>query len=153
MESAPAYFSDGTKTYSLYLTKAYKLMIFMYLAFPVAGIILLLIMAFIGKDFGPIFIIGIWMLFITGFFWYGVLATPHKITMAPDGSITFISVLRRKKVNASEIFSIKPELGYMGMLFVRSSRSKVRLLNQFDEFHEFIAKLKSMNPTVTIRGC
>ena len=57
----------------------------------------------------------------------------------------------RKKYR--EIESIKPYSSQFGFLIVRTSGGKIRLLNQFDGFHDFILKLKTANPAVELRGC
>jgi hypothetical protein len=144
---------DGIETFSLYLTTAYKILIIFYLVGPVIGILSFAVIISHEDPTAPIFLIVVWPMLMVAWFWYFVLSTPYRTVFAPDGDITFISILRRKKGDASEIVSIKPAFNYMGFLFVRSSRGKVRLLNQFDRFHEFISKLKSMNPTLTVRGC
>jgi hypothetical protein len=96
-------------------------------------------------SFGP-FLFMVWI-------WYWIFSTPHRILLSPDGNITFVSTLRKIDMKVSEISSIKPEQANVGFLFVRSSRGKVKLLNQFDQFHDFVANLKSMNPSIAIRGC
>lgn len=150
---APQGDADGTETYSLYLPTGYKLLILAYLAFPLLFVLLLPLLVIGEENAPPVLVIVVGPMLIMAWLWYYVLSTPYRIVFAPDGSITFISFLRKKEVNASEIVSIKPAFNYIGFLFVRSSRGKVRLLNQFDRFHEFIGKLRSMNPTVRIRGC
>jgi hypothetical protein len=82
-----------------------------------------------------------------------VLSLPHKIMFHQDGTIEFISVLRRRSVLARDVVSIKPEGTAYGFLVVRTARSKIRLLAQFDGFHDFLTRLKAINPTVELRGC
>ncbi len=36
---------------------------------------------------------------------------------------------------------------------VKTSMGKFRILNQFDEFHDFLVRLKAANPAVDLRGC
>ena len=75
------------------------------------------------------------------------------ISVSETGEITFISLLRRRSVSGGEIESIKPDRGQFGFLVVRAANRKIRLLNQFDGFHEFIINLKAINPSVELRGC
>jgi hypothetical protein len=69
-----------------------------------------------------------------------------------DGAIDFISMIRKVQMQATEITSIKPANGTFGFLIV-TGKKNVRLLAQFDDFHEFVSKLKQYNPSVIIRGC
>ena len=82
-----------------------------------------------------------------------VLSLPYRITLAGDGTIEFTSVLRRQTVRADEIRSIKPEGSQFGFFMVRTDRRKIRILAQFDGFHDFLARLQAMHPNVELRGC
>jgi hypothetical protein len=142
------------KTYNLYLSLMLKLMIFGMLAlFTIVGLLLLSGVFFSGEGNGPPRFFGIFWLGIVGWNWYWILSLPHKITVSETGEITFISLLRRRSVSGAEIESIKPDRGQFGFLLVRTANHKIRLLNQFDGFHDFIINLKAMNPSVVLRGC
>ena len=65
----------------------------------------------------------------------------------------FVSVLRRLTVRADEIKSIKPEGTQLGFFMVRTERRKIRILGQFDGFHDFLAQLQARHPGVELRGC
>jgi hypothetical protein len=52
-----------------------------------------------------------------------------------------------------EIQSIKPERSQFGFLVIRHTGGKIKILNQFDGFHEFIADVKGNNPLIELRGC
>ena len=67
--------------------------------------------------------------------------------------VEFISLLRRQTVRADEIKSIKPEGSQFGFFMVRTDRSKIRILAQFDGFHDFLARLQALHPNVELRGC
>jgi hypothetical protein len=82
-----------------------------------------------------------------------ICSQPHKIVLDPDGTIAFISILRIRNLSARDILSIKPEGTTYGFLVVRTERSKIRIIAQFDGFHDFLARLKAMNPAVELRGC
>jgi hypothetical protein len=105
------------------------------------------------KGNGPPRFFGLLWLGIVGWNWYWILFFPHKITVSETGEITSLSLLRRRSVSGAEIESIKPDRGQFGFLVVRTANRKIRLLNQFDGFHDFIINLKTMNPSVELRGC
>jgi hypothetical protein len=84
---------------------------------------------------------------------YWVFSIPHSILVTETGAIEFRSLLRRWLVTPMEIESIKPQATHVGFLTVRTVHGKIRLLNQFDDFHEFLSNLKQMNPSVEFRGC
>ncbi len=96
---------------------------------------------------------GVLLLGISGWIWYWILSIPHKIAVYENGQIEFVSFLRSKRIAPLEIELIKPEATQFGFLIVKTSRGKIRLLNQFDGFHDFIAYLKAHNPSVQLRGC
>jgi hypothetical protein len=73
--------------------------------------------------------------------------------VAEDGYIEFICLVRRKSLAARDIRSITPDAGQIGIPAIRTDQGRVRILNQFDGFHEFIAWLKMSNPSVELRGC
>lgn len=96
-----------------------------------------------------------------GLIWFGIviiylfffLSMPHRITLASDGTVEFISLWRRRTVRAEEIKSIRPEGSQFGFFMVRTERGKIRLLAQFDGFHDFLSRLQAMHPGVELRGC
>jgi hypothetical protein len=96
-----------------------------------------------------------------GLIWFAISAIyliyflhlPHRITLAEDGTVEFISLWRRRTVRADEIKSIKPEGTQFGFFMVRTARRKIRILAQFDEFHDFLARLRASHPGVELRGC
>jgi hypothetical protein len=67
--------------------------------------------------------------------------------------VEFISLLRRRTVRAQEIRSIKPAGAHVGFLVARTDRGRIRLLAQFDGFHDFLSRLKAMHPGLELRGC
>ena len=50
------------------------------------------------------------------------LSLPHRITFAEDGTVEFISLLRRRTVRAEEINSIKPVGSQFGFFMVRTGQ-------------------------------
>jgi len=92
-------------------------------------------------------LIGVW-----NFFW--LFSYPHRIIVSETGEITFKSVLRQKKTSIAEIKSIKPDPKYMAcFLEIKTKNGKIKILHQFDDFHEFILHLKEKNPSIELRGC
>ena len=142
------------KTYKLYLSPMLKLMIFGMLGlFTIVGLLLVSGVFLSSEGNGPPRLFGILWFGMVGWNWYWILSFPHKITISETGEITFVSLLRRRSVSGAEIESIKPDRGQFGFLVVRTANCKIRLLNQFDGFHDFIINLKTMNPSVELRGC
>ena len=81
------------------------------------------------------------------------LHAPRHIELEEDGRITFVGLLGRTVVHASDIQSIAPAGNRLGVLIIRHSQGKVTLLNQFDRFHEFLTELERLNPGIDFRGC
>lgn len=141
------------RTYKLYLSFMLPLMIFGILGlFTIMGL-LLVSGVLISEGNGPPRLFGVFWLGMVGWNWYWILSLPHKINFSDRGEITFVSLLRRRTVSGTEIESIKPYQGQFGFLLVRTAHCKIRLLNQFDGFHDFIVNLKAINPSVELRGC
>ncbi len=142
------------RTYRLYLSLYLKVMIFGALGlFTVGGLLVTSGVFLPSESNGPPRLVGIFLLGISGWFWYWVLSIPRRIVVSESGQIEFVSLLRRRRTVPLEIESITPEPTQFGFLVVKTSRGKIRILNQFDEFHEFLADLKARNPSVTLRGC
>jgi hypothetical protein len=115
--------------------------------------IFMLIFPFTFKDHSgpPAFLGFLWIIILTwNLFW--ILRIPHKIILYKDGLVEFISVLRKVKVQARDIKSIKPEGPTYGFLVV-TAQKKIRILAQFDDFHDFLSKIKILNPLVVLHGC
>ncbi len=140
----------NTKIYHLYLSSAMKIMIFGMLSiFLIVGV--LIVSGILGNE--PPKLVGLLLLGIAGWNWYWVLSFPHKIFVSDSGKIEFISVMRKKQLTSQQIKSIKPALTQIGFLVIRTSLGKIRIVNQFDGFHEFIFNLKNSNPSIEIHGC
>jgi hypothetical protein len=143
------------KTYNLYIQRSLKILIIIVLVVLLA--VALLLISGVLKDKrgqGPPWFMGVFFLAVAGFnAYFYVLRIPHRIEVTGDGQIEFISMVRRKRVAAREIRSIRPAGGQLGFLVVRTDQGKIHILNQFDGFHEFLAWLKTNNPSVELRGC
>ena len=85
--------------------------------------------------------------------WYQVSSTTHTINIRTDQGIEFISLLRTRTIQPSQIKSIKPAGGQFGWLCVRHSNGKIALIQQFTGFHQFLSELREVNPQVELVGC
>jgi hypothetical protein len=143
------------RTYNLYIQRSLKIMIVVMLV--VLVLVALLLLSGVLKDKrgeGPPWFMGVFFLAVVGFSgYYWVLRIPHRIRVADDGHIEFISLVRRKRLAARDIRSITPDAGQIGFLTIRTDQGKIRILNQFDGFHELLVWLKMINPSVELRGC
>jgi len=141
------------KIYNLYLSPSLKIMLILMLAIFVGLSIFMLIFPFTFKNQSgpPAFLGFFWVVVVAwNLFWF--FRIPHKIILYKDGYVEFVSVLRKVKVQASEIKSIKPEGPTYGFLVVKAQK-KIRILSQFDDFHDLISKLRIQNPSIVLRGC
>jgi len=81
------------------------------------------------------------------------LTFPSRISLSPDGRIEFANALGRKVIYAGDVQSIRPEGMTPGIFVVRANRKEIALSAQFDGFHDFLARLKAMNPNIELKGC
>ncbi len=136
--------------YKLYVQPGMKLMLVLIVAvFGGAGGAVML--AHGPKPPSPIF--GVILLAMVALYLLWILALPNRITLSQDGAIEFISVLQRRAVRAQEIVCIRPSNSRLGFFVVSTANAKIRILAQFDGFHEFLTRLQAMNPTVELKGC
>jgi hypothetical protein len=143
------------KVYKLYVAK--PLLIFYLLmlsAFVIVGVVGIIVGALgkLGSDGPPVWI----FVFILGFGFFSAcmwLRFPFEIKIRDDSMIEFRSIFRRVVVSANEIKAVRAKRYALGFVDVLHERGKVHLLNQIDGFHDFLATLKSLNPTVKIQGC
>jgi len=141
------------KSYHLYIQRYLKILILGILAlFTIIGILMITGLFQSSKGEGPPRIIGVFWLGMVGWYIYWVFSLPHTITVSASGQVQFIGVLRKRQTSLREIQSIKPNSQF-GFLVVKTTGGKFRLFNQFDEFHDFIMRLKASNPAVELRGC
>ena len=145
---------EGSRVYRLYFQTTLKVMlVVMAVVFVAAAVALSCFALFFPKHNAPplpvaLLFVGV---LVVNAVW--MLSIPHRMILHQDGTIEFISVLRQRVVRAAEIDSIKPEGTTYGFVILRAGRAKVRLLTQFDGFHDFLARLKAMNPGIELRGC
>jgi len=85
--------------------------------------------------------------------WIWVLTIPYRIRVDDLGVIELKSIVRTRTLNPADIISIQPDIAQLGFLILKHRGGKIRLIHQFDGFHEFLNHLKSVNPSITLRGC
>jgi hypothetical protein len=138
------------KTYRLYLPGPFKIMVPAILGlFTLLGVAMVFGL-FPDAQARPF---GFLWLAVVGTFWYKVLTIPYQIDVVADGRATFVSLVRRVQVSPREIQSIKPQGNQLGFFVLKHSGGRLRLIGQFDGFHEFLSALKAANPGIELRGC
>ena len=143
------------KLYKLYLAK--PLLVFylvMLAAWVFAGLVGIIVGAAgkFGPNGPPTWAFVIWScgaLFVA----YMWLRIPFEIEIHDDNMIEFRSVFRRTIIAPLEIKSVRARPYALGFVDVVHQKGRVHLLSQMDGFHDFIATIKLLNPTVKIEGC
>ncbi len=145
---------EEPSVYKLYLQPGMKLvLVAVFIAMAGIGVAVVIVPAYLHAPKAPPRLVGLMPLAIIVIYLLWCLNLPYRITLAGDGTVEFISLLRRRAVRADEIRSIKPEGGQLGFFVVRTDRTKIRLLAQFDGFHDFLNRLQARHPGVELRGC
>jgi hypothetical protein len=143
------------KVYKLYLAKPLLLFCLFMLGVWIFGSLVGIIVAVLGK-FGPdgppawVFLIVLGFALFNSYMW---LRFPFEIKVCDDSTIEFRSIFRRTSVSPMTVKSVRAKSYALGFVDVAHQGGTVHLLNQMDGFHDFIATLKSMNPSVKIQGC
>ncbi len=120
--------------------------------FTIIGMLMVMGLLQLSKGDGPPRVFGVFWLGMVSWYWYWVLSLPHTIIVSESGQVDFIGVIRKRQISLRNIVSIKPDSQF-GFLVVKTTDGKFRILNQFDDFHDFIVKIKTANPAVELRGC
>lgn len=140
--------------YKLYLQPSMKLILGIVLLILIGGGVAMTCWSLWSHDpKAPPLFLGPVYFALAGFICFYFLSLPYQITLNQDGTIEFISLLRRRTVQAHEIRSIQPASAHFGFLVVRTDQRKIRLLAQFDGFHDFLTRLQALHPGVELRGC
>ena len=79
---------------------------------------------------------------------YGAFDVCHELRLGDDGWCEFRSLRRRRCLHASEINSVKLD---EDTIDVRYRDGKLQLL-ETDDFADFLARLKRLNPAVEVEG-
>ena len=93
-----------------------------------------------------------WILVVAGLV-YNSLRIPTRIDLFEDGRVVFLSPARRVEISVLDFRSISPASGGPGHIVLTHSRGKLRLITQFDGFHELVAEFRRRNPRLSITGC
>ncbi len=139
--------------YKLYLQPGMKLVLFLVPAALIGGgtaVIVWSLWFHAAKAPWPIGLI--WLAVAVAYLFY-FLSLPHRITLSEDGTVEFVGLLRRLSVRADEIQSIRPQGAKFGFFTVRTARGNIKILAQFDGFHDFLTRLEALHPGVELRGC
>ncbi len=145
--------TEEPAVYQLYLSPGLKLQLgFVALAFAGVGFAVIELPLLVRTPKAPPPLFGVSFLAVICILLFNVLSLPHRITLAPDGALEFRSILRRRVLRAGEIRSIKPS-SHIGFFLVRTDGATIRLLTQFDGFHDFLTRLQAINQRVELRGC
>ena len=140
--------------YKLYLQPGVKLLLtLIFIGLSGVGAAIALAPPIFQNPKAPPPLVGVIFLVVLGLNLLWILSLPHRITLAGDGTIEFISLFRRRTVRAEEIRSIMPQGSHFGFFAVRTDRTKIRFLAQFDGFHDFLTRLEALHPGVELRGC
>ncbi len=145
---------EEPRVYNLYLPRGMKLLLVLLpLAFIGGGVGIISWSLFSPHPKAPPLAVGLIWLAIAAIYLFYFLSIPHRLTLATDGTLEFTSLLRRRTLRADEIRSIKPAGAHFGFLVVRTDKGRIRLLAQFDGFHDFLTRLQVLHPGVELRGC
>lgn len=141
------------REYKLYLTWTARLLsVGIPIGMSVALVAVTLGLVSTGVDVGVLAFLLVWIAVMVFTAMY-LLRLPTRIGLSDDGRVRFKGRLRDFVVGVGEIESIKPGRNSIGFLEIKTRRGSIMILNQFDGFHEFLARLKELNPTVELRGC
>jgi hypothetical protein len=140
----------AARTYRLYLPGAIKIVLLAVLGFFTLFGVAMVLGLFPDRESR---IFGLVWILITVVFWYQVGTIPYRIDVMADGRVIFVSFVRRIQLSPQAIRSIKPQGNQLGMFILKHDGGRLRMVAQFDGFHEFLTNLKKANPGVELRGC
>jgi hypothetical protein len=142
------------KIYPLYVSLFLKILIMLILIlFTGVGIFLLWYTSTHSGDFVPTPLLAVAWLTAMLLPWIWLFTIPYRIRVDDLGAIEFKSLVRTRTLNPADIISIQPDPSQLGFLLIKHRTGKIRLINQFDGFHEFLNRLQSINESIILRGC
>ncbi len=142
------------KVYNLYLQPGMKLvLVLVVVGFVGMAAAFIVISTLAPSPKAPPLPVGIALLVVAVVYLVWILSLPYRITLAEDGTVEFIGLLKRRTVRTEEIRSIKSQGFQFGFFIVQTDRGKIRILAQFDGFHDFLTRLEALHPGVELRGC
>jgi len=105
------------------------------------------------EDLIVMIILGFWALALLRY-WVYLLDMPHKVVCREDGTLTFLSVFRRRVVPADAILSMKVSALYPTYLKFRTSKKKrIVMINHVDGLHKLVQRIRAANPGLKTKGC
>ena len=100
------------------------------------------------------FALAVFLLIGLGYGWYAlVLRMVLEIAIREDGFVEFRSWSGSRNVRITDIESIHSEFYSYGDILIRHSGGTIRVLYNIDGLHEFIWKLRNMNPQLVTWDC
>ncbi len=84
---------------------------------------------------------------------YGQATSAREILVHENDQVEFVGLLRRIRVPAQEIRSIRSTGGRFDHLVVEYEDGKVHLAGAFDDIHQFLTELSRASPGVRLSGC
>lgn len=86
---------------------------------------------------------------ILAWVWYSYLKVPFRITIHDDTSIEFFSIVRRTIISPGQIESLK---NWGALIRIKYKGGKLMIFYQMDGLHDFITTVKSVNPSIELKG-
>ena len=86
--------------------------------------------------------------------WYQFLRIPFEIKIQDDGLISFRTLFGRIVLSAADIESIRAWGNVVGggILKVKRKRGSLKILYNMAGLADFVGKVKTLNPTVNVKG-
>jgi len=79
---------------------------------------------------------------------------PTRIDWTAAARLRLSAVGLSVELDAKDVESISPDPQFLGFFTLRSrGGKKLRLLAQFDDFHELLTRLRAANSNIELRGC
>ncbi len=144
---------EEPRVYKLYLQPGLKLVVVLVFVALIGIGVAIAIPAFLHESKAPPPLAGVIFVIVILINLIWILRLPHQIILSPDGMVEFVSLLRRRVVRANDIRSIRPHGTQLGFFMVQTEQGKIRIVAQFDGFHDFLTRLKALHPGVELRGC
>lgn len=99
---------------------------------------------------GPVWFALIWLaLILIGS--YQQVTMPHSIELTDIGFIRFVGAFRTSTIAPQDIISVSAVAG--NFIVLKHTSGKIRFLQHFTGFHDFLTELKRVNGSVNIQGC
>ena len=83
---------------------------------------------------------------------YRLCTGVREIEVHGNEEIEFISWVQRTRLHGREILSVRAIPGRWQRIVLRHQAGSLTLAGPFDQFHQFLAELKQVQPAVEIKG-